>query len=56
MSEFKSATTDFAELKKRTEDLFGEPWYAQPGAANGVDTTKRDDDPHGADPGHYPGY
>jgi hypothetical protein len=52
MSEFRSATTDFTALRKRKEELFGEPWD---GTKNGIDTTPREE-PKPADPGHYPGY
>jgi hypothetical protein len=61
MSAFRSATTDFVALRRRREELFGESWCgsgAEPGTANGVDTTRPASSGQAAppDPGHYPGY
>jgi hypothetical protein len=55
MSQFKSATTDFAELKRRREDLFSEPWPgAERDAQNGADIRQREE-PQPDDPDYYPG-
>jgi hypothetical protein len=53
MSEFKSASTDVAALRKRMTELFGEPELGtEPGTENGVDT-RTPEAPPKSEPGHY---
>ncbi len=56
VSGFRSGVTDFAELRRRREELFGPRPGAENGTENGVDVDLRTPEAPRTDPGHYPGY